>query len=237
MRSRKVDQLSLAISLEREQADLIARMQSEFWQGLFCDILKKHTYQNDFFFVENNLKVEKVVSQLKDVIYQLCQTYDLDCEVTSHPTRTELKLMFNWYDYGQEKEVMDVLSIIVCQKDITMRILPHNPMLKLFWLEEYVLVENIIKDLCLQIFESQKEKFSELRENYKKIKASSEGLTAKTIEIAQNSIKTLYEKSGEKHMNLVQRDLYSSLLYKGRMIRIFHRDFLKNPNVLLKELN
>ena len=61
MRSRKVDQLSLAISLEREQADLIARMQSEFWQGLFCDILKKHTYQNDFFFVENNLKSEDFV--------------------------------------------------------------------------------------------------------------------------------------------------------------------------------
>ena len=32
MRSRKVDQLSLAISLEREQADLITRMQSEFWE-------------------------------------------------------------------------------------------------------------------------------------------------------------------------------------------------------------
>ena len=237
MRSRKVERISLANSLEREQNDLISRMQSEFWQGIFCDILKKHTFQNDFFFVENGLTSEKVVSHLKDVIYMLCQRYGFECEVTSHPTRTELKLMFNCYDNSNEKEVMDVLSIIVCQKDITMRILPHNPMLKLFWLEEYVLVENIIKDMCLQIFESQKEKFSELRENYKKIKASSDGLTAKTIEIAQNSIRTLYEKSGEKHMNLVQRELYSSLLYKGRMIRIFHKDFLKDPNVLLKELN
>ena len=130
---------------------------------------------------------------------------------------------------------MDELSIIVCQKDITMRILPHNPMLKLFWLEEYVLVENIIKDMCTQLFENQKEKFQELRENYKKIKASSEGLTTKTIEIAQNTIRTLYEASGEKNRNLVQRSLYSSLLYKGRMIRIFHRDFLNDPGVLMKE--
>ena len=236
MRNQKLDPLALKVTLEREQTDLISRIQSEFWQGLFCDILKKHTYQNDFFFVENNLKSEKVVSQLKDVIYQLCKTYDLDCEVTSHPIRTELKLMFSWYDYGQEREVMDELSIIVCQKDISLRVLPHNPMLKLFWLEEYVLVENIIKDLCLQIFETQKEKFCEMRANYKKIRESSEGLTSKTIEIAQNSIKTLYDKSGEKHMNLVQRELYSSLLYKGRMIRIFHRDFLKDPNVVLKEL-
>ena len=235
MRSRKVERISLANSLEREQNDLISRMQSEFWQGIFCDILKKHTYQNDFFFVENGLTSENVGSHLKDVIYKLCQRYGFECEVTSHPTRTELKLMFNCYDNSNEKEVMDVLSIIVCQKDITMRILPHNPMLKLFWLEEYVLVENIIKDLCLQIFESQKEKFAELRENYKKIRASSRGLTAKTIEIAQNSIKLLYDKSDEKHKNLIQRELYSSLLYKGRMIRIFHRDFLKDPNVLLKE--
>lgn len=237
MRSRKADQLTLADSLKREQDELIKRMQSEFWQALFCDILKKHTYQNDFYFVENNLSSEKVVGQLKNVVYQLFLKYGLECEVTSHPTRTELKLMFNWYDYNNEKEAMDVLSIIVCQKDITMRILPHNPMLKLFWLEEYVLVENIIKDMCGQLFENQKEKFLELRENYKKIKASSEGLTVKTIEIAQNSIKTLYDKSGEKYMNLVQRNLYSSLLFRGRMIRIFHRDFLKDPNVLLKELN
>ena len=117
-----------------------------------------------------------------------------------------------------------------------MKMLPHNPMLKLFWLEEYKLVENIVKDICTQLFGNQKENFLELRENYKKIKASSEGLTTKTIEIAQNTIRTLYEASGEKTRNLVQRNLYSSMLYKGRIIRIFHRDFLKDPSILTKEL-
>ena len=236
MSSRKMNQLALKISLEHEQNDLFARMQSEFWQTLFCDILKKHTYQNDFFFIENNLTAEKVVGSLKDVIYDLCHIYGLDCEVNTHPYRTELKLRFDYYDCNNEKATIDELSIIICQKDITLRILPHNPMLKFFWLEEYVLVENIIKDMCTQLFENQKEKFLELRENYKKINASSRGLTMKTIEIAQNSIRTLYEASGEKNKNLVQRALYSSLLYKGRVIRIFHRDFLNDPNVLLKEL-
>ena len=81
--------------------------------------------------------------------------------------------------------------------------LPHNPLLKLFWLEEYGLVEIIVKDLCEQLFNERKEQFSTLHKNYKKIQASSMGLTLKTIEIAQNSIKTLYESSGEKNRNLV----------------------------------
>ena len=236
MRNQKMDPLALKVTLEREQTELFGRLQLEFWQGLFCDILKKHTYQNDFYFVEHNLTKEKVVGSLKGVLNDICHTYGLDCEVTSHPYRTELKLKIDYYDYRNRKSTMDELSIIVCQKDITMRILPHKPLLKLFWLEEYVLVENIIKEMCLQLFENQKEKFQELRENYKEISASAEGLTAKTIEIAQNTIRTLYEASGEKHRNLVQRNLYSSLLYKGRMIRIFHSEFLKDPNVLLKEL-
>ena len=41
MRSRNMDQLALKVALEREQSDLFARMQSEFWQALFCDILKE----------------------------------------------------------------------------------------------------------------------------------------------------------------------------------------------------
>ena len=236
MRNQKLDPLALKVTLEREQTELFGRLQSEFWQGLFCDILKKHTYQNDFYFVEHNLTTEKVVGSLKRVFNDISHTYGLDCEVTSHPYRTELKLKIDYYDYQNKKSTMDELSIIVCQKDITMRILPHNPLLKLFWLEEYVLVENIVKEMCQQLFENQKEKFLELRENYKVISACAEGLTAKTIEIAQNTIRTLYEASGEKHRNLVQRKLYSSLLYKGRMIRIFHRDFLKDPGILAREL-
>ena len=177
-----------------------------------------------------------MVEKLKGTIDDLCHIYGLESEMTSHPYRTEIKLKIDYFDYQNKKSTMDELSIIVCQKDITMRILPHNPLLKLFWLEEYQLVENIVKEMCQQLFDNQKEKFLELRENYKKISASGEGLTSKTIEIAQNTIKTLYEASCAKNRNLVQRNLYSSMLYKGRMIRIFHRDFMNDPSVLKKEL-
>ena len=229
-----MNQKQLAAALEREQRELFTRMQTEFWQTLFCDLLKKHSFQNDFFLVSADLTNGDVVEHLRKVVSELSEKYELSFTETSHPTRTEFKLRFCYYGY--KKQMFEELSVMVCINDITMRILPHSPLLKLFWLEEYQLVENIIKEMCLQLFENQKEKFQELRENYKEISASAEGLTAKTIEIAQNTIRTLYEASDEKHRNLVQRKLYSSLLYRGRMIRIFHRDFLKDPGILTREL-
>lgn len=229
-----MNQKQLAAALEREQRELFTRMQTEFWQTLFCDLLKKHSFQNDFFLVSANLTNGDVVEHLRKVVSELSEKYELSFTETSHPTRTEFKLRFCYYGY--KKQMFEELSVMVCINDITMRILPHSPLLKLFWLEEYQLVENIIKEMCLQLFENQKEKFQELRENYKEISASAEGLTAKTIEIAQNTIRILYEASDEKHRNLVQRKLYSSLLYRGRMIRIFHRDFLKDPGILTREL-
>lgn len=125
--------------------------------------------------------------------------------------------------------------MIVCINDITMRILPHSPLLKLFWLEEYRLVENILTGLCDELYNRQKQKFNKLQEEYKKIESSSNGLTTKTIEIAQNSIRTLYEASTQKNRSLVQRNLYSSMIINGKNVRIYHKDFLDDPKVLMNE--
>lgn len=81
----------------------------------------------------------------------------------------------------------------------------------------------------------QKQKFNKLQEDYKKIEASSKGLTTKTIEIAQNSIRTLYEASAQKNRSLVQRNLYSAMVINGKNVRIYHRDFLDDPKVLMNE--
>lgn len=152
---------------------------------------------------------------------------------TSHPTRTEFKLRFCYY--GNKKKMSDELSVIVCIKDITIRILPHNPLLKLFRLEEYRLVENILTGMCDELYNLQKQKFNKLQEDYKKIESSSKGLTTKTIEIAQNSIRTLYEASAQKNRSLVQRNLYSAMIINGQNVRIYHKDFLDDPKVLMNE--
>lgn len=229
-----MNQKQLAVVLEQEQTDLFTRVQTEFWQTLFCDLLKKHSYQNDFFLVNANLTNEDVVEHFRKVVSELTDKYELSFIETGHPTRTEFKLHFCYYGY--KKKMFDELSVIVCIKDITMRILPHNPLLKLFLLEEYRLVENILIGMCDELYNPQKQKFNQLQEDYKKIESSSKGLTTKTIEIAQNSIKTLYEASSQKNRSLVQRNLYSAMIINGKNVRIYHRDFLEDPKVLMNEL-
>lgn len=228
-----MNQKQLAVALEREQRELFTRMQTEFWQTLFCDLLKKHSFQNDFFLVNANLTNEDVVKHFRKVVSELTAKYDLSFTETSHPTRTEFKLRFCYY--GNKKKMSDELSVIVCIKDITIRILPHNPLLKFFWLEEYRLVENILTGMCDEFYNLQKQKFNKLQEDYKKIESSSKGLTSKTIEIAQNSIRTLYEASAQKNRSLVQRNLYSAMIINGQNVRIYHKDFLDDPKVLMNE--
>ncbi|MBB5226794.1 hypothetical protein DYE50_05280 [Treponema ruminis] len=227
------NQKQLAEALEREQRELFSRIQTEFWETLFCDLLKKHSFQNDFFLVNANLTNDDVVNHFRKVVSQLSDKYELSFTETSHPTRTEFKLRFCYY--GNKKKMSDELSVIVCIKDITMRILPHNPLLKLFWLEEYRLVEKILTGMCDELYNLQKQKFNKLQNDYKKIESSSKGLTTKTIEIAQNSIRTLYEASAQKNKSLVQRNLYSAMIINGKNVRIYHKDFLDDPKVLMNE--
>lgn len=229
---------SLKDRIDFEKKELFSRIQSDFWHPLFYGVLKKHTYQNDFFFVESHLSVEKVINSLEGLLYDLCHIYGLECKKTNNHNSTQLKLIFDYYDCNNNKALVeDELLIDINNKNISVTVLLNNSMLKKFLLEEYVLVGNIMKEICEQVFVNQKKKYGELRNNFKKILLCADGLTPKTIEIAQNSIRTLYEASEERNKNLVQRNLYSSMLCKGRIIRIFHKDFLENPDVLIKELN
>lgn len=227
------NQRELTLMLEREQTELMNQIQLEFWQGLFCDLLKKHTLQNDFFLVNNNLTSEDVVAHIKGFLYDLGHIYGVEFTENMSSYRTEFNLRFFYYD--NKKKKYDVISIVVCKNDITLRILPHSPLLKMFWLEEYMLVENILKELCEKLFDQGEQLHKNLLESYKRIVECTRDLNVKTIEIAQNSIRSLYNATNEKHKNLVQRNLYSSLLYNGKRIRIFHKEFLEDPNVLIKE--
>ena len=99
------------------------------------------------------------------------------------------------------------------------------------------MVENILTGLCDELYNLQKQKFNKLQEDYKKIESSSKGFTTKTIEIAQNSIRTLYEASAQKNRSLVQRNLYSAMIINGKNVRIYHKNFLDDPKVLLNEFS
>lgn len=219
--------------LVTEERELFTLVHSEFWHGIIWDLLKKHSLQADFFLVRDNLEMDEVVEYLRNEIGEVCKKYGLGFIETEHPYRVELKVRFHNYGYVQS---FDELSVVICKNDITMRMLPHSPMLKLFTLDEFKIVGNIVTDLCNTLFNDKLELFVGLLEQYKRVEESIKGLTSKTIEIAQNSIRSVYDATDEKFKNLVQRNLYSSLRYKGKTIRILHKEFLENPAVLMEEL-
>ncbi len=212
----------------RETNQFFAQIKTEFWQGLFCDLLKKHTSQDDFFLVPADLTNEEVVKHMRVTITEVSNKFGFRFIENTHPTRTEFLLRFPYIE--KNRETIDDFSIVICIRDITLRILPHSPLLKLYWLEEYGCVENIVKDLCEELYNNNK--LEQLHRDYKRVYDCSENLTQKTVEIAQNTIKGVYEAKQKINRSLVQKVLYSSMLINGQRVRIYHKDFLENPAVL-----
>ena len=224
----------LAHYIEIEQKELYSKVQTEFWQGLFWDLLNEHTFQTDFFLVRQDVDYQEVVQYLQDVVKNICQKYGLGMAQTESSHRAEIKMRF--HNYGISRTMYEELSIMICKDDITMRMLPHSPLLKMYSLEDYQLVGKILQILCDKLFGEKLEDFVAYLETFKKIEESGKGLTSKTIEIAKSSIKIIYQATDEKFKTIAQRNLYSSMLYKGKTVRILHRDFLANPEVLLSQL-
>ena len=79
-------------------------------------------------------------------------------------------------------------------------------------------------------------KLSELLYKHLQIEQSDSDLTVKTVEIAQNSIKAIYDARKERNKNLEQKYLYSVLYLQGKRIRVMHKDFLEAPEDLMKEI-
>ena len=220
---------------EEEKKVLIRHIQSDFWGSLLYDITKKHTYQNDFFLFEDNLTFKSVEERIKPVLYDLSHIYGLKLFNSHDLYRTEYKLLFDSYDYNQQKPIVYEISIVICTKDITIRILPILPFFRAFALGEYVLVQNIIQDLCEELFGKRKQQI-QLLSKIQHVEKSSGNLTFKTIKITQNSIKALYNASEQKFWSLYQRYLYSEMLINEEKVRILHKDFLEDPDILTNRL-
>ena len=235
------EETRLEFTLKQEQKDLISSIQSSFWGSLLYDIAKKHTYQNDFFLFEENLAFTSVEERIKPALYDLSHIYDLKLSDSYSFYSTEFKLLFDFYDYNQQKPTVCEISIVICTKDITIGISPVLPFLRAFELflrafelSEYILVQNIIQDLCEELF--GKRKLNQLLTKIHHIEKSSENLTFKTIEIAQNSIKALYNTSEQKLRSLYQKSLYSDMVINEENVRILHKDFLEDPGILINRL-
>lgn len=224
----------LAQAIKAEQTDLYSKIQTEFWQALFRDILKEHTFQADFFLVRQDVDFTEVVLYLQNLIKDECQKFKLELGEANRPNKTELKVRF--HNYGILKTMYDELSIVICKEDITMRMLPHSPLIKMYSLDDYQLVGKVFQSLCEKVFGDKLEDYVTYLENLRRVEKSGKKLTFKTIEIAKNSIRTIYQATDEKFKSIKQWNIYSSMVYKGKTVSVLHSDFLENPGVLLSQL-
>ena len=224
----------LAQAIKAEQTDLYSKIQTEYWQALFRDILKEHTFQADFFLVRQDVDFTEVVLYLQNLIKDECRKFKLELGEANRPNRTELKVRL--HNYGILKTMYDELSIVICKEDITMRMLPHSPLIKMYSLDDYQLVGKVFQSLCEKVFGDKLEDYVAYLENLRRVEKSGKKLTFKTIEIAKNSIKTIYQATDEKFKSIKQWNIYSSMVYKGKTVSVLHSDFLENPGVLLSQL-
>lgn len=225
---------SVDMILDREKHDLLAMFQREFWESLISQTIKKHSYQSDFSLVPNNLTSDNIIQHIKKSLSDTCWEYKLDFSMDSRPGRTEF--FIGLFKPSEGEKTIGMFSVVVCLSDICLRILPTHPWLKQFYLEDFILVENVLQDACFELFKNQEEKAKRYHVYIKKINECAEGLNLKSIQIAQNSIKAIYEASAQKNKSLVQRNLYSTMLIHGKSVRVMHKDFLENPSVLTSKL-
>ena len=231
-----ISERELNTILKREKTELINHIHTTYWNDLFKALFKKNTYQFGYFLVPVNLSVQDVAEYFRKIFSELSFKYLITVSETIAPKRTEFKIKISYYQ--KKKSQVDELSIVICAKDITLRIFPYAPLLKQFMLEEYILVGNLLSELFDDVFNRQKDNFDELVSITKRIEDCSKNVTSKSIEIAKNSIKAIYYQNDKSnHTSFVQKYLYSSFLKDGEVIRIFHKEFLENPIVLTDLFN
>lgn len=230
-------------NIENEKRGLILKAQNqlwkyEFWKNNYYEISKKHCYQNEFYLIGKKPSKTEVEVYLYDIFKKLRSKYKIKCkrQTTKRDIVLELGLSFvsskskDLYCYKKE------ISVRISKVGIYLMILPYCCISEIYRLDEYITVANIIKDYCHQIITSPDIHFTEFIEFRKKIEEAAESLTIKTIDIAQSSIKSLYDASNQKNKNISQEYLCSFLLIDNEFSCIFHKDFLDNPQILIQKL-
>lgn len=228
--------------IQNETRELVLRAQNElwnckFWHNLFYEVNNKHNYQNEFYLVGSNPSQQEVEIYLHSVFKRLRSRYKITCRRQTASQEIIFELGLSYLPSIPKKKQCIVRNEILVQigkTEIFLSILPYSTLGGVYRLDEYLIVEHVIEDFCNEVFTHPDESFTTFLEYKKKLEETSKTLNEKALEIAQNSIRSLYETSTRKNRNLIQELLYSSLIIDGKENIILHIDFLKNPEPFIK---
>ncbi|MBO4318988.1 MAG: hypothetical protein J5857_00785 [Treponema sp.] len=226
-----VNQFEQTKVLISEMKTLFELKEKKFWDELFSEVKRKHTVQSDFCLVRKDIKAEDVEEYFMDVTSRLCEKYDLSSRESFMNNFYHAKYYHISFELD-ENLIFYEFSTCVTPDTIKLDLLPMKLNVMTLPLEDYVLGGNILSEICNLLFSPEEKRINRLMEEWNKIMSLSENLTIKTIEIAQNSIRTIYESSRETSLHIVQKNLFTDLEINKRITRIYHKDFLENPRVL-----
>ena len=127
------------------------------------------------------------------------------------------------------------LAVYIDDTQITISMLPYSAMVGKYCLDEYLVVENVINDLCEELLANPEKQISDFQNYRKKLNDDQKYLNLRAIEISRSSIASLYKKTYGRDITL-QGYLFTVLSIDGKNETILHKDFLDNPQILISKL-
>ena len=222
--------------LERAQTEL---WKKDFWKLVFFKVLNRHSYQKDFYLLGSDPSLIEVDLYLHKAFKKMEACYQVACRRRTTKGGVELCLGVSYVTSHSKKRQMTSVSelvVVINANEISVMLLPYSVMVGTFFLDEYVVVEKVICELCKELFSMPDKGLAAFQDYRKKLEADTKALNLRMIEIARGSITSLYEKSSEEEKEISHGYLYSLLKIAGKEECILHKDFLENPQLLIAKL-
>ena len=217
----------------------IALVKCDFWNKLFFDVLKKHSYQEEFYLVGENPTKAFVADYLQNCLGGLKSKYKISFHRRVEKGRISFSLSFVSLACCSKEirqYLFDEIWIVIKRGLINLYLLPYSGFENSFPLLDYKIVQSVLEDYCKQFFENPDERYLEFIDFCKRMQNSEEKLTYKTSEIARSSIESIYNASAEKDKKIELGYVGFTLKINGEEILILYQDFLDDPQVLIKKL-
>ncbi len=212
---------------------------ADFWRPSFFRVINRHSYQKEFYLLGRTPTPQEVEFYLYKVFKKLLSKYEIACRRTTAKGFVRLDLGVSYVNWNSRKRhVINASEIEVHIDDdqIILALLPYNNMVVKYYLDEYLIVENIINDLCAEFFASPSKEVLNFQNYRKRMLLEEKSLSQKSIEIARTSINSLYEAYTEEDKHIFSGYLFSILKIHGKSEVILHKDFLENPQILTAKL-
>ena len=229
--------------MKNEKKWLLEQVQKElwkcdFWKPAFYKVLNRHSYQNEFYLLGSEPSPEFVDMYLHNVLRKLQEKYEVACRRVTAKGFVELNLGISYVStHTRKRQITTVseLAVYIDDTQITISLLPYSAMVGKYCLDEYLVVENVINDLCEELLANPEKQISDFHNYRKKLNDDQKNLNLRAIEISRSSIASLYKKTYGRDITL-QGYLFTVLSIDEKNETILHKDFLDNPQILISKL-